>query len=193
MKARLLIGRTEEERLCMLLWVENGGSLELEALGDLVLELDLVAERVGGVPCLGDGQAVGLVRVLALEVTKDVRRFRVTVSVNLEGDVRGGRGFNLERGAVEVVVLAEEVIGGLAEVLYVHRLHHQGKKKFPPDRTTNLPGWGNGLRQRHYVVNEWVGRRGSLCVGSREEMNKRVGLLAGTRGKIKERRQIQIC
>ena len=103
----------------MLLGVESGGSLELEALGNLVVELDLVAERVCGVPRLGDGQAMGLVGVLALEVTKNVRRFRVTVSVDLEGDVRGGRSFNLERSAVKVVVFAEEVIGGFAKVLYI--------------------------------------------------------------------------
>jgi len=127
-KARLLVGGTEEDRFCVLLGVEDGCGVELEALGNLVLELDLVAERVVGGPGLSDGQAVGLVGVLALEVTRDVRRFRVTVTVDLEGDVRGGRGFDLEGGTVEVVVLAEEVIGGLAEV---------------------LPGWGNGLRQRH--------------------------------------------
>lgn len=75
MKARLFIGRAEEDRLCVLLGVKSGGSLQLEALGDLVVELDLVAERVGGVPRLGDGQAVSLVGVLALEVAKDVRRF----------------------------------------------------------------------------------------------------------------------
>ena len=119
MKARLLIGRAKEDGLCVLLGVENSGSLELEALGDLVVELDLVAERVMGVPRLGDGQAVGLVGVLALEVTKDVRRFRVTISVDLEGDVRRGRGFYLERGTVEVVILAKEVIGGFAKVLYM--------------------------------------------------------------------------
>jgi hypothetical protein len=128
-KARLLISGTEEDRFCVLVGVESGGSLELEALGDLVVELDLVAERVGGIPRLGDGQAVGLVGVLALEVTKDLRRFRVTTSVDLEGDVRGGRSFNLERGTVEVVVLAEEVIGGFAKVLYMHRLHQHGRKK----------------------------------------------------------------
>jgi hypothetical protein len=118
MKARLLVRRTEEDRLCVLLGVEDGGGIELEALGDLVVELDLVAERVVGVPGLSDSQTVGLVRVLALEITKDVRRFRVTISVNLEGDVRGSGGFNLKRGTIEVVVLAEEVIGGLAKVLY---------------------------------------------------------------------------
>jgi hypothetical protein len=182
-KARLLIGGTEVDRLCALLGVENGCSLELEALGDLVVELDLVTERVGGVPRLGDGQAVGLVGVLALEVTKDVRRFRVTVSVNLEDDVRGGRSFNLKRGAVKVVVLAEEVIGGFAKVLYMHKLYQYGKrKKYRPHSTkkmveTNLPGWGNGLRQRHYGSDGRVERRRSLCVGSGEgEIYKRVGL-----------------
>ncbi len=70
------------------------------------------------VPGLSNGQTVGLVGVLALEITKDVRRFRVTISVHLEGDVRGSGGFNLKRGTIEVVVLAEEVIGGLAKILY---------------------------------------------------------------------------
>jgi hypothetical protein len=117
-KAGLLIGRTEEDRLCVLLGVDGGCGVELEALGDLVVELDLVAERVVGRPGLSDGQAVGLVGVLALEVTRDERGFRVADSVDLEGDVRRSRGFNLEGCTVEVVVLAEEVIGGLAKVLY---------------------------------------------------------------------------
>jgi len=51
--------------------VERGGGVELEALGDLVLELDLGAERVVGGPGLGDGQAVDFVRVFALEVAGD--------------------------------------------------------------------------------------------------------------------------
>ena len=189
MKARLLIGCTEEDRLCVLLGVENGGSIELEALGDLVVELDLVAKRVGGVPRLGDGQAVRLVGVLGLEVTKDVRRFRVTVSVDLEGDVRGGRGFNLERGTVEVVVLAEEVIGGLAKVLYMymHGLHQQGEKSNKKKSSSITPKNGRDepsrMGERVAAETLWsderVERRGSLCVGSGgEEIYKRVGLLA---------------
>ena len=46
--------------------MEDGGGVELEALGDLVLELNLGAERVRGGPGLGEGEAVGLVGVLAL-------------------------------------------------------------------------------------------------------------------------------
>jgi len=130
-EAGLLVGGTEKDRLCVLFGVEGGRGLELEALGNLIIELDLVAERVVGGPGLSDGQAVGLVGVFALEVTSDKRRLRVTVSIDLEGDVRGSRCFNLEGGTVEVVVLAEEVIGGLAKV---------------------LPGWGNRLRERHCTV-----------------------------------------
>ena len=73
--ARLLICRAEEHRLCVLLGEERGGGVELEALGDLVLELDLGAERVMGGPGLSDGQAVGFVGVFALEVASDVGGF----------------------------------------------------------------------------------------------------------------------
>lgn len=73
MKARLLVGRPEEDRLCVLIGVDGGGGVELKALGNLVVELDLVAERVVGGPGLSDGQAVGLVGVLALEIARDER------------------------------------------------------------------------------------------------------------------------
>jgi hypothetical protein len=153
-EAGLLVGGTEEDRLCVLIGVEGGRGLELEALGNLVIEFDLVAERVVGGPSLSDGQAVGLVGVFALEVTSDKRRLRVTVSIDLEGDVRGGRGFDLERGTVEVVILAEKVIGGLAKVLYARYRFASGKKSSRRHKNgqTNLPGWGNGLRERHCTV-----------------------------------------
>ena len=93
--ARLLVGRAEEHRLCVLIRVKGGGGVELEALGYLVLELNLGAERIVGGPGLSDGQAVNLVRVFALEVAGDVGRFRITDTVDLEGDVRGGGGFDL--------------------------------------------------------------------------------------------------
>lgn len=74
-KTRLLVRRAEGDRLCALLRVERGDGVELEALGDLVLELDLGAERIEGGPGLSDGQAVGFVVVFALEVACDVGRF----------------------------------------------------------------------------------------------------------------------
>lgn len=98
--------------------MEDGGGVELEALGDLVLELDLGAERVRGGPGLGEGEAVDLVGVLALQVASDDRRFRVAVSVDLERDIGRGASLDLEGSASEVVVLAKEIVGGLSKVLY---------------------------------------------------------------------------
>lgn len=73
---------------------------------------------------LGNGQAVLEVGVLALDVTSDGVRLRVADTGDLEGDVGGGEGLNLERSAVDGVVLLEKVGGGLAEVLHgVSRLH----------------------------------------------------------------------
>ena len=65
-KAGLLVRGAEEHRLCALVGMKDGGGVELETLGDLVVELDLGAERVRGGPGLGDGEAVDLVGVLAL-------------------------------------------------------------------------------------------------------------------------------
>lgn len=118
MEAALLVDGAEDGGLGTLLGGEGGGEVELETLGDLVLELDGVAEDVGGGPGLGDGEAVGLVGPLALDVAGDDVGLAVLVAGDLEGDVGGGDGLDLERGAVEGVLLVQEVIGGLAEVLW---------------------------------------------------------------------------
>lgn len=65
---------------------------------------------------LGDGQAVLEVDVLALDVAGDLSVLG-SLTGNLEGDVGGGQGLDLERGALDGVVLLEEVTSGLAEVL----------------------------------------------------------------------------
>jgi hypothetical protein len=57
-QARLLVNGRDDGRLLRLGRVERGGEVELEALGDLVLELDLGAEEVGRGPgLLGEGVA----------------------------------------------------------------------------------------------------------------------------------------
>jgi len=61
-------------------------------LGDLVLELNLSLEDVGGGPGLGEGDAVLGVYVLALDVTSDGVRLGVAGSSDLEGDVVGSAG-----------------------------------------------------------------------------------------------------
>lgn len=176
----LLVDGSEDGTLLRLGGVEGGREVELEALGDLVLELNLGAEEVRGGPglwvlvdvaekhmragdrasqavraqvcrdvplvpdhlgvtCepnhsiatsasasparsdthLGHGEAVLEVDVLALNVTVDGVRLGVAGAGNLEGDVGGGEGLDLERGALDGVVLEEEVGRRLAEVLVV--------------------------------------------------------------------------
>jgi hypothetical protein len=62
----LLVGSAKKHRLAVFLRVENGGGLELEAVSDLVLELDLGADNVGGGPGLSEGKAVTFVGIFAL-------------------------------------------------------------------------------------------------------------------------------
>lgn len=117
MKARLLVGRVEDSSLGALVGGEGGGKIKLEALSNKVVKLNLVAEDVGGGPGLGQGKTVDLVSPLALDVSSDEVRLGVTVSSDLEGDVGGSLGLDLKGGAVEVVVLSEQVVGGLSKVL----------------------------------------------------------------------------
>lgn len=124
-KTGLLVGGGEESVLGLLLGDESGDKLELETLGDVVLELNVVAEDVGSGPGLGEGDTILAVLPLGLEVTVDGLRLGVTDTENAEGDTVGGLGLDLERVAVDGVVLGKEVVGGLAKV---------------------LPGRGNGLR-----------------------------------------------
>lgn len=116
-ETRLLVGRVEERALGTLVGKKGGVEIKLEALGNLVLELDGGAEGIRGSPGLGEGETVGLVGELGLDVTVNVAGFCVTGTSNFEGDVGGGGGFHLKRSAMDVVVLAEEVVGGLAKVL----------------------------------------------------------------------------
>ena len=58
-----------------------------------------------------------------------------------------------------MVVLSKEVVGGLAKVLYIRACTHtdrisekiemENKDKKRKGKSTDLPGWGNGLRERH--------------------------------------------
>lgn len=116
-EAALLVDSSDDTALVVLLRVKAGVQVELEALGDLVLELDDGAEDVGGGPSLGEGESVLPVGVLGLDVSEDGLGLGVLGTGDLEGDARGGVGLDLEGLAGEVVVLSEQVVGGLAEVL----------------------------------------------------------------------------
>ena len=66
---------------------------------------------------------------------------------DLEGDVGGRGGLDLERDGAEGVVLGEQVVGRLAKVL---RAVSVSRRRRGARRATYLPGRGNGLgEERH--------------------------------------------
>jgi hypothetical protein len=70
-KTRLLIDSMEGSTLVVLLRVQRSVQIKLETLSELVLELHLGFEDVGGGPGLGEGEAVLGVDVLGLDVPSD--------------------------------------------------------------------------------------------------------------------------
>ena len=71
METRLLVDRVDDSGLVALLRGQSSVEVNFKALGDLVLNLDLVTEDVGGGPGLGEGQTVGLIGELGLDVAVD--------------------------------------------------------------------------------------------------------------------------
>ena len=71
METRLLVDRVDDSGLVALLRRQSSVEVDFKALSDLVLNLDLVAEDVGGGPGLGEGQAMGLVGKLGLNIAVD--------------------------------------------------------------------------------------------------------------------------
>lgn len=117
MQAGLLVGGGEQRRLRTGVGGECGLEVELDTLGDLVVDLNLGLQDVGGRPALGEDEAVGLVEELGLNVTADEARLRVAGARDLEGDIGRRHGLDLELDVVNGEVLAEEVVGRLSEIL----------------------------------------------------------------------------
>ena len=119
MQAGLLVGGGEESSLASTVGGESGGKVELQALGKVVLGLDLGLDEVVGGPALGEDEAARLVGVLGLKIAGDSLGLVVLLASNLEGDVGRSDGLDLKAVALEVVVPAQQVVGGLAEILRV--------------------------------------------------------------------------
>jgi hypothetical protein len=138
-KARLLVDSSQQSRLGTLLRQQSGGEVELEALGNLVLELNLGAKHVRGRPRLGEGETVVLEVVFGLEVAGD-SGLGIPDESNLEGHAGRRGGLDVESGAVNGEVLAEEVIGGLSKVLETKKTRQKREDGRPQDRNTFQEG-----------------------------------------------------
>lgn len=133
----LLVGGGEKSVLSLLVGHQGGHQLELESLGNVVLELNVVAEHVGSRPCLGESHAVLSVLPLGFQVTVDSLRLGVSDAENAEGDTVRCAGLDLERVAVNGVVLGEQVAGSLAKILPRRGNGLRDDGSFTVNRTTS--------------------------------------------------------
>ena len=117
MHAGLLVREVKKRALRALVWGDRGGDVDLEALCELVVDLDERAEGVRRRPGVGERQTVRLGRVLRLNVARDQVRLVVARARDFECDAGGGGRLDLERRRGEGVVLREQVVRRLAEVL----------------------------------------------------------------------------
>jgi len=117
-EAGLLVCGSQQGGLGALLRQQSGSKVELQTLGNLVLELNLSPKHVRGRPGLGESETVVLEVVLALDVAGD-SGLGVPDEGYLEGHARRCGGLDFKSGAVDGEILAEEVIGGFSEVLKV--------------------------------------------------------------------------
>lgn len=71
MQTRLFEYTVQDSCLVALLWSQRGGDIEFETLGDLVLELNLTFQDVGGGPGLGESEAILAVSVFGFDVSSN--------------------------------------------------------------------------------------------------------------------------
>jgi hypothetical protein len=123
-ETRLLVDSIEESSLMALLGEQRGGQIELETLGNLVLELDLSFEDVVCSPGLGEDETILEIGVLGLDIPNNGIGLGLA-TLDLKAHAGGCLCLDLERGAVVMEVLAEKVIGGLAEILVRHLISNR--------------------------------------------------------------------
>ena len=112
-----LVGERHQGVLRLLLRHERRDHLELQALGDVVLQLNVVAEHIGSRPGLRESQTLLAVGPARLQVAADGRRLVVVQTQHFEGHTRGRARLHLQGRAVDRVVLTKDVGRGLTEVL----------------------------------------------------------------------------
>jgi len=117
-QAGLLVDSSQNSSFLGFGRVERSLQVELQTLGDLVLELELRSEEVGGGPSLGKDQPILKVDVFPLDISRDSIARSVLLTRNFESHVARCQSLDFEGGTLDRVVLEEEVRSGLSEVLY---------------------------------------------------------------------------
>jgi hypothetical protein len=102
---RLLVHGIEESMFLTLLREQWRVQVKLKPFDDLVLKFDLGFEHVGSSPSLSENDAVLEVGVLGLDISGDMGAL-VLAAGDFKGHARRCLGLDLERGTVEMVVLA---------------------------------------------------------------------------------------
>lgn len=115
-EAGLFVGGSQQRRLGAFLRQQSSSEVELQTLGNLVLELNLSAKHVRGRPGLGESETMVLEVVLGLDIASD-SSLGIPDESSLEGHTGRRGGLHIESGAMDGEVLAEKVIGGLSKVL----------------------------------------------------------------------------
>ena len=115
-KAGLLVCGSRQGGLGTLLRQQGGGEVELQTLGNLVLELNLSPEHIRGRPGLGKSETVVFEVVLGLDVAGD-SGLGIPDEGYLEVHAGGRGGPDFGSSAVDGEILAEEVIGGFSGIL----------------------------------------------------------------------------
>lgn len=120
------VGQSQESVLGLLLWHKRRNGLELQALSEMVLGLNVVAQHIGGRPGLCEGKTLLAVLPAGLKVTANVRRLVVLQTQHTECHTRWRAGLDLKGRAMDGVVLAKDIRRGLTKVLPArwHRDRH---------------------------------------------------------------------
>lgn len=166
MITRLLECQVEQSAVDSLFGVETRVCLELEALCELILDLELGAENVGRCPGVCKDGSVLVISVFGLEVPGNVTVFRVTRSSNTERHIGWCLRLHFEPDGMEWIVPTEKVRGAFSEILlllssFLATWEAMGESKSSATtlrttiKYTNLPGRWYRLRQRHVVGSGW--------------------------------------
>lgn len=140
-KAGLLVDGTEGSRLGLgaVVRVKGGGQVQLETFCNLVLNLDLGAQDIGGSPSLSESEAILGVKVLGLDVTvydgglgvacagdldrerrklsSDLKAKKYARGRDLESNIRRRLSLDFEGVSVDGEVLSQQIVRAFAQIL----------------------------------------------------------------------------